>query len=229
MTLARIAAATMNSLVTVAKRYALDTSMTAPKWSESEYLLAMNFVAVEMQVRARGRSGHAQIGTADLTYTADAESVALLSGTNYESLYKVSDVTDENRPSDILWGPVNELHASRVITSKGVVAARRRWTLLAGTSTPFYPRIAIWPIPTAEVDLKLYFFVAPIGGEGGDNFFLAPEWQELVAMGAARRLRGLHGEEWGPVAEKQYQELLALFEEMNAFHGLKTKPRRRQW
>lgn len=229
MTLARMAAATMSSLVTVAKRYALDSSTTDPKWSESEYLLAMNYAAIEMQMRTRGRSGHGLVGAADLTYTGDAEAEQLPADVGYQSIYKVQDVTDTNAPSDITWGPVNELHSSREVVAKGVQASRRRWTLIVGAGDSLRPKIAIWPKPRENLSLRIWYFAPGIVGEGDDDFFLAVEWQELVAMGAARRLRALHNEEWGRQAEMIYQELLQLYEEMPTVKGQKPRPRRRQW
>ena len=85
-------------------------------------------------------------------------------------------------------------------------------------------------MPTADIDLRLYYLQRALVSTGadGDLFWMAPEWQELCALGAARRLRGLHQEEFSQTFEDMFQSQMKLFEEQSGgYQGLQKIPRRR--
>lgn len=231
MSLGRYAALAMSELRTRVKFYALDTSTTSPKFGNDELTNAINNSAVELQVRSR-RPPTKAIETEDLTYTASSEAVEVPANVGHQALYQVMDITNPDAPTVIAWSPVNLVHQPNVVASRGggMTAQRRRWTLLDGITPNWRARIAIFPVPTAEISLRLYYLQRALVSTGtdGDLFWMAPEWQELCALGAARRLRGTHQDEFSAEFKEMYQEQMRLFEEQaGGYLGLQKIPRRR--
>jgi hypothetical protein len=227
VTITRSLVATMATLSTTTKEYALDPSTTNPKYSATQVLRAQNAFAGFLQMH-RGMAPTYE----DFDYAADSTAVSLPADVSYQTLYQLQDVTDPDSPSLIPWGPVNQAHQPSVKNVPGVpgaVVVRRRWCIVDGETAPFLPRLMIWPAPTRLVSLRAYYFPAPLqAGTLGDNFFLSPQWQQLAALGAARDLRSVHGEwDLNGAMEARFQEWMQLWREQGGhYNGLKSMPRR---
>lgn len=225
MTVARSTAATMASLVTLAREFGEDTSTQNPKWTDTQWLNGLRLAAIDAYVDARMLPGYVE-----MTYTADEVSVEVPADVGHAALYQLQDITSPEQPNTISPAPVNHVFQPNVRQSPandGMAQLRRRWAVVAGTTPNFRPRILIHPTPTRDLSVRLFYFPSGLtASSSADNFFMNPANERYIALAAARDKRKLAGE-WTRDMEELYLEAKQRYLENSApYQGVKHLPKR---
>ena len=178
-----------------------DTSTTGgnQRWTNAEIYDAIDWAIAEMYLEWRDVAAGPFLANITMTYTVDSESVILPAAIRFNSLYRVEDYTDTTNPIYIDY--IDPIDVDRF-------ADRYGWTLLGNN-------IALRPKPTTEVTLRIhyltYFIPVSTGGDPtNDQHALPPDYEELIALGAAIRLQE-NDSEVPPSRIARFERLWELF------------------
>lgn len=164
------------------------------RFSDTKIDRALIYTMFQMYRELSEEDPGANILEATMTYTADAESVALPSGVEASPIYKIELVDSQSQRVLLRRVGLRQLEES---TSGDYV-----WTLLDRS-------IAIRPKPQSALDIRVWYVGNPFNMTGGtpstDQHPYPVAHEELLVLGAVRRLAS-RDQEWTPVQEARYQE-----------------------
>jgi hypothetical protein len=172
-------AATVSALITRTRRYLGDGSTTVgnQRWSDTDIKDALDGMIAHMynELASQGAGGFWR--TVTLSYTADADNVALPAGTEAQRIYKVEDYDDPTDP--IYLDYRDSIDADRFTDQFG-------WHLIGNT-------IAIRPKPTAAKTLRIttlanFVPVSTAATPSTDQHNISVNHEELIVLGAVMRL-----------------------------------------
>lgn len=193
----RATAATVNTLITRVRRYIgdTDTDTNNQRWSDADIRAAMDDMLASMYVELSNNDPSAYMTSADLTYTGNALSIALPSGIEAHSIYKIEDVTDGDNPIYLSYR--NPIEINRFDDQNG-------WTFYgpatdsSGTATNGIASIALRPVPTSNKTLRIYclatFIPLSNATPSTDQHAFPINHEELIVIGASIRLQEVDNE-----------------------------------
>lgn len=208
-------------------------SVANQKFDDSEIFRAITDMMAEMWVERQINDRPSFVTNTSLTYPTNTEYVNLTAATAGQalvaaSIYRVEDITDASRPRDIryvtpqIFERSRSLEHYRVPFRTGTIV----YTLVDG-------QIGLRPLDTTERTLRIWYFPAhpsaTIANPATDNHPFFPGFEELIVIGASRRLQEIDDEI--PIARvDRYQELWEKFVVFAQRHaGIITVTRRRRW
>lgn len=215
MALARVAAQDFDTLRSLVRDEVGDPDTDADgnaissgsrRWTDTHVEKAINLQLIEMQTLMGIQLEGEGLLSADVSYGAGEETVALGASVGAEAVLKVDDVTGTSvrRLSYVSPVEIEDYALVDVMT----VLPTRVWTLVSsGTSYA----LQIRPTPSAALTLRVWYFAAPIiAGAGTDAHLLAARWHELITVGAAFKLLS-RDDECSDQMLKRRQELMDEF------------------
>lgn len=205
----RAVAATVATLTVRVRRSIGDGSAISgnQRWSDDDIRSAIDDQLREMWVEASGQDPSGALLSGTMTYTADAETVAIPTsvdpagyGIQGNQLYRVEDYTTPAAPSALEY--IDPLTAANFDDLEG-------W-FLAGTS------IGLRPIPETAKVLRIWWLANPIligttTAPTQDQHPFGVQHEELITLGAAIRLQEIDEEPIGLTRQKRYDRLMERY------------------
>lgn len=209
----------------------VDTSSANQRWSDAQITDAINLEIMKMSNQLNVRDAASSLTSLNISYTADATSVALTSPANVQPIYRVEDITSSTTrptPLDRTSNFAMEQHGQ---IGDQAFSSRYVWALEGGN-------IAVRPIPTKALTLRVWYlqgpYAIPVATDGTpadatDQHPMPVGNEELITLGAAIRLQETDAE-IPPVRVARYGDLwLRFLATSKRFLGPKFVRRNRRW
>jgi hypothetical protein len=169
-------AAAVSALITRVRRMVSDTDSDTDnqRWSDTDIRDAIDGMLAQMYAEWTSRDPSGFITTADITYTADSEQIALADALSGMNIYKIEDVT----------GDLNTFIPYRSLLELNRYADEHGWSLQGAN-------IALRPVPTGTRTLRVYALsnYIPTTATTSDTHPMPVTHEELICIGAAIRLQ----------------------------------------
>ena len=135
---ARQAAISLTNIRTRVRQVTGDTDTDTDNQSFSDALIdnAVNDMLVEMQNKMNGPQVGAALVSTSLSYTGD--STALPTAANYETIFKVEDISDTSKPVELTYVDPEEIERWAISNSNltnNLLPSHRFYTILGATTT----------------------------------------------------------------------------------------------
>lgn len=206
-----VAAATYENLRTRARTMAGDgDSASNQKFTDAQIFEVITDMMAEMQLERQLGDPASYSTNTNLTYTANTEFVDLSGASEAlqaSNIYRVEDITNGQYPREVRY-------VAPFIVERHRTGERRTAPFEAGLLqyTLVYNQIAYRPLDGGDRTLRIWYLPAhpaAVSG-GGEQHPFMPGHEELIVLGAVRRLQEIDDEV--PFArEKRYGELWDKF------------------
>lgn len=217
-------ASSLDTLHTKVRDIVGDTETTAAnqRWADSKITDAINHELIKMGVQMGISDPGPALTSANVTYTADADTVALSEALKIHPIVKVEDITDSaNVP--IRMERVSFQELERFVAEPNTSARSLAFSIVGDN-------IAIRPKPGTARTIRFWYLRGPyVLSADADNHEVWVGNEELIILGAAIRLTRTDQETPAGMREDYNDHWLRFLATCKRFRGNKTVGKHRRW
>lgn len=189
MTIQIQTASTFQDIMDEASHWANDKQASNRKWTQAEYLREVSRAITLVHNQIASNNVERATSYVDVSYDFASEGLELPATVKFEDILYIQDATDPDRLVGIAHVGLDQFEAWPATRRHTFWGTSRRWTMKAGITPNFYPRIQILPGESGTLDIRINYLEQPLTATAaGDAFLLSERWRQFIAILTAKAL-----------------------------------------